>query len=390
MTNLSSKNGDTAFHCLADAGNTEALGKLLTLSAEKEGDLKDFHAKQNNDGNTFLHIYAQGHKLKDLFNQILPKSLAETLKIRNYEGKTFLTIAIDTLNVEGKEKQDEDKALREVIDEIARIYGEATVSELCQQTDTKRNNLLHLAGQKSLKRLVSYLLPRTQKNLNKLYQDGHNLLHVAVYKNDAELIHTILNTKIGEKVKVNSPTKYGETALHIAAKQGYLEVLEELIRRGGDLSWQDKDGYTPLHDCLQQVYFEGGDEEEAKCDKFIKVWNKVVEQAVTWWCQKKKKLTPLNNEDKYMFCQIKAVYYLRSCIPNNDGLSVLQYAADRGLVRCVHTMLAAKAVFAIADKGKTQTNKGQNDLGEQNDVDSTTTLESDFHFKIDVVEYWID
>ena len=34
-------------------------------------------------------------------------------------------------------------------------------------------------------------------------------------------------------------------------------MLHKLILLGGDLSAQDTDGHTPLHDCLQQVALEG-------------------------------------------------------------------------------------------------------------------------------------
>ena len=54
-----------------------------------------------------------------------------------------------------------------------------------------------------------------------------------------------------------------------------------------------KDGHTPLHDCLQQVYVEGGFENEKPCEKFFDVWNKVVEESVTWWCLKHSKFKPL-------------------------------------------------------------------------------------------------
>ena len=41
-----------------------------------------------------------------------------------------------------------------------------------------------------------------------------------------------------------------------------------------------EDGHTPLHDCLQQVFFEGGADDAEKCHKFFTVWDTVVEKAV--------------------------------------------------------------------------------------------------------------
>ena len=115
---------------------------------------------------------------------------------------------------------------------------------------------------------------------------------------------------------------------------------------------QDDDGHTPLHDCLQQVYFEGGYDEAEKCEKFFKVWNAIVEEAITWWCLKHSEFESSKDPQKYQEYQRKAVYYLRSCIENNDGLTVLQYAADRGLVSCVQMMLTTKDMFVIPPETK--------------------------------------
>ena len=112
----------------------------------------------------------------------------------------------------------------------------------------------------------------------------------------------------------------------------------------------DIDGHTPLHDCLQQVYYEEGSEEKEKCQKFIRVWNAVVEEAVTWWCLKQRHPKPVKGSVDYYRIQRAAVYCLRSRIYNEDGLSVLQYGANMGLVPCVQAMLVTKDVFVVTHK----------------------------------------
>ena len=112
-----------------------------------------------------------------------------------------------------------------------------------------------------------------------------------------------------------------------------------------------EEGHTPLHDCLQQVYFETVTSEE-NCEKFQNIWDAVVEKAVTWWCQKRNKSEPAIGSKKYLEIQRKAVYYLRYCIPKKNGLSVQQFAADRGLVTCVQAMLSMKGVFVMEAKTK--------------------------------------
>ena len=180
-------------------------------------------------------------------------------------------------------------------------------------------------------------------------------MHLAVQMDDIDIVRIISQHK---GFDVNKRMKNGETALHIAAQLGHSKMFGELIEKGGDISLKDKeDGHTPLHDCLQQVYFETGDAED-KCQKFVEVWDKVVENAVPWWCKKNDKIEkPAQGSDAYLKKQRKAVYFLKSCVENNDGLSVLQFAADRGLIPCVQTMLSTKDVFIIQKKLRKRTQK---------------------------------
>ena len=192
---------------------------------------------------------------------------------------------------------------------------------------------------------MRFVLKKTKDPYKIFNKEGYNPLHLAVQTN-------CMVACFSEHFDVNIHMNNGETALHIAAQLGDSSSLEALIERGGDLSVRDiEDGHTPLHDCLQQVYFEGGVTEE-KCDKFIRIWNTVVEKAVQWWCLKQgvKCKPPAHGSEEYSKLQCKAVYYLRSLIKNNDGLSVLQFAADRGLITCVQTMLSTKAVFVLQTK----------------------------------------
>lgn len=44
-----------------------------------------------------------------------------------------------------------------------------------------------------------------------------------------------------------SPGSDGETPLHLASRQGRLEISEALLKYGADVNHQDKDGWTSLH-----------------------------------------------------------------------------------------------------------------------------------------------
>ena len=217
-----------------------------------------------------------------------------------------------------------------------------------------------------MSKLLSFT-PEAHKLKN---NDGYNPLHMAVQNRNKSMVKCILGEN---NFDINMRVGNGETALHMAAQLFQTDILRDLIRRGGDLSLQDQEDYhTPLHDCLQQVYFEGGHEE----GKFITVWNVVLEEAITWWHSKMEPAKTESEEESEneseeesendsieeseKELQWKAVYYLRSCIRNDHGLSALQYAADRGLVKCVQTMLSAKNIFVVQEAQDNSENAKQN------------------------------
>ena len=338
----------------AKAGNVEVLGKLIAnvLKAEHkhrsdDDQIIEEFKKEIELGTTFLHTYAQKRSLRKLFREIgkeegrhfrMQNTVENWFTKGNEKGCTFLAVAVNSENSEGQED------IIEALDRMTMMFGEHVVSNLCKKTDNGGNNLLHLAVHKSLMELISFILSKIP-NADKLKNNaGYNPLHLVVQINNINIVRRISQQ---EGFNLDEDMKNGETALHIAAQLGYSKIFGELIEEGGDLSIKDReDGHTPLHDCLQQVYFESGDIEE-KCQKFVEMWDKVVENAVAWWCKKNSEEQPAQGSPNYLEKQRKAVYFLRSCVENNDGLSVLQFAADRGLITCVQAMLSTKYVFIV-------------------------------------------
>lgn len=51
---------------------------------------------------------------------------------------------------------------------------------------------------------------------------------------------------LAQKANVNAKDHYGDTALHIAAKCGYADFVDLLLRHGADPVKENKDGMTPL------------------------------------------------------------------------------------------------------------------------------------------------
>ena len=353
----------------AQAGNSKWLATIMTKRSEEENSKLN---QRNKEGNTFLHIFAKNHSLENLFKDIAKKGipsntvtqeqsdqerkypwLNECLEIQNNNGHTFLAIAAS--NNQKTVETDIIGALEWMIE----IFGRKFVSKLLEIQDNGGNFLAHLAVRKSLMKLLEFILSITEKAHKIKNKDGYNPLHLAVQTENTLMVKHIVKQK---NFKVNIKMRNGETALHLVAQLGKSVMLEDLIESGGDLSVRDtEDGHTPLHDCLQQVYFESRSTEEM-CDKFIKIWNTVVERAVQWWCLKHRKAEiPPHGSEPYLKLQWKAVYYLRSCIKNKNGLSVLQFAADRGLTTCVQTMLSTKGVFVIQQTESVEENNHESE-----------------------------
>ena len=329
---------------MAEAGNVKTSSKLIMQ--------QQLAALDEELGNNLLCILAVKNKLKGFFQEVQMSRTAcdwlqNCFKMDNKKGSTFLAVAVNN------EQMIEDDIIQ-VIELMVIISGSESVSGLCKKKDNRGNSLLHVAVKKSLMKLMSKILSITPDSHKIKNKDGYNPLHLAVQQKNRPMVKCILQQK---DFDINVRVGNGETPLHIAAQLFQTDILTDLIGRGGDLSLKDEeDGHTPLHDCLQQVYFKGEHNET----KFIEVWNTILEEAVTWWCWKMTPVVQANESEEQL--KWKAVYYLRSCIRNDKGLSVLQYAADRGLVMCVQAMLTAKNTFEVQDENENATQNFEIDV----------------------------
>ena len=170
----------------------------------------------------------------------------------------------------------------------------------------EENTLVHLAVQQKWEKVVGLLLENSSMELKEYYiktlnKDGLNAFHRAVLKKNIDLVKYLEEE---HPSSVNCRTKEQETGLHLAAKLGDAKMIKCLVDLGADLDLKDKDGHTPLHDCLQRVQLEGGATEEGveKCAKFITVWKAIQEVVLIWWCKRKDIEVPYEYSDEYQKC----------------------------------------------------------------------------------------
>nr|DAD44671.1 TPA_asm: hypothetical protein HUJ06_002901 [Nelumbo nucifera] len=72
-------------------------------------------------------------------------------------------------------------------------------------------------------------------------------LHVSAGYNNVEIVNFLLNWQGPEKVKLEAMNMYGETPLHLAAKNGCSEAARLLLHHGATVEAKANNGMTPLH-----------------------------------------------------------------------------------------------------------------------------------------------
>ena len=84
---------------------------------------------------------------------------------------------------------------------------------------------------------------KTIKDINFRDENGRTYLHLAAFQGKINLVKELLQRGMA----VNVTDKNGRTPLHLAAMAGRPKTAELLVRRGANIEARDKNAYTPLH-----------------------------------------------------------------------------------------------------------------------------------------------
>ncbi|XP_046691390.1 transient receptor potential cation channel, subfamily N, member 1 [Silurus meridionalis] len=76
-------------------------------------------------------------------------------------------------------------------------------------------------------------------------------LHIAARVKDGEKVAEML---LKSGAEVNTELENGETAMHVAARHGNLQVMKSLVEEGADLTWKSKAEETPLHVAVRHCH----------------------------------------------------------------------------------------------------------------------------------------
>ncbi|RPD91201.1 ankyrin repeat domain-containing protein [Aureibaculum marinum] len=206
--NITNKQGINPIHKLA-AGNKNVA--IFDYFIEKGVD----PTKADNEGNTAL-INSAGRNSLDVITYFLSKNV--TINAKNKEGKSALTNAVANNSLEAVAFLINKGADINVIDKNNNNLAYYLITSYSKRNKKQFEEKWNLLAKKGL-------------NMLHLQKENNTILHLAVTKNDTDLLDKISNLK----VDVNAKNSNGLTALHIAAMTATdTKIIKHLIELGAN------------------------------------------------------------------------------------------------------------------------------------------------------------
>lgn len=247
----------TPLHYACMEGNVKIV-KMLFDAAETQGwvVVQQMVTDEDTEKNAALHMAVENRSY-DVTNMLIDKGAAVNVTTANYSTPLHLAAVAGDVEI-----------LRLLIDNNARLDA----------LDINQMTPLHRAAAHNQSEVVRFLLKRGA-NINIHDKDNFSPLLLAACNGHAETIETLLscganvndvdkNDKTAlywaaeedhlEALKVllkrravkkliNIPDRYENTPLHIAAQNGFVPCVQELLDAGADLDAKNEEEQTPLH-----------------------------------------------------------------------------------------------------------------------------------------------
>ncbi|XP_068109953.1 NF-kappa-B inhibitor alpha [Hyperolius riggenbachi] len=185
-------------------------------------------AQANEDGDTLLHL-AIIHEAKDLVEEAIKRSYRDGyyLNRQNTLHQTPLHLAIIT-----EQPQIAEKLLKAGCDPEVRDY--------------RGNTALHIACEKGSMRGVGVIVQNSTSLLPSLLQctnyNGHTCLHLASSNGFLSIVEDLI--RLGADINAQEPCN-GRTALHMAVDKQNPELMFLLLKYGADVNRVTFQGYSP-------------------------------------------------------------------------------------------------------------------------------------------------
>ncbi|XP_058059386.1 ankyrin-3-like [Anopheles bellator] len=120
-----------------------------------------------------------------------------------------------------------------------------------KQNDTN-TAFLRAARAGDLQKLIEYLETGQVTDINTCNANGLNALHLAAKDGHYDIVNELLK----RGANVDNATKKGNTALHIASLAGQKEIIHLLLQYNASVNVQSQNGFTPLYMAAQENHDE--------------------------------------------------------------------------------------------------------------------------------------
>ncbi|XP_077534651.1 uncharacterized protein LOC144146584 [Haemaphysalis longicornis] len=218
------ENGNKPLHYAAHGNKPEIIRFLLSEGANINATNKHKH--------TALH-FAVKEGFLDCVRDLTKYHVILNANIKDDMGNTALHVAIAGMNAE---MVNELANLPKVDFSVPNNYG---------------LNTLHMAALKGNVGAAKMILSRREDLVNLQQGDQeYASLHFAAVSGHHTFVETLLKTK---SCAVDRLTKYRETALLLAAREGHWDIVQTLRKFGADINRRDRHGNTALHLSLMKV-----------------------------------------------------------------------------------------------------------------------------------------
>ena len=170
--------------------------------------------------------------------------------------------------------------------------------------------------------------------------------HTAVRAQDLEGMKSILSNRIKKKKCIDSTDENGQTALHSAASNGFMDMAQLLIDYGASVNAQDKSQWTPLLCAASNFHLQ-------MCELLLGAGASANHQnsSGTTMLHFLTRLRPKENEGLYL--RILKTAIEKGCNPNlvnGAGETPLHQCSLRGNLLAINFLLNSGADLNIRTK----------------------------------------
>ncbi|XP_049547701.1 ankyrin-3 isoform X6 [Anopheles darlingi] len=144
----------------------------------------------------------------------------------------------------------------EKLNNIVNGGGGAALSSDKSRSNNKQNDtntaFLRAARAGDLPKLIEYLETGQVTDINTCNANGLNALHLAAKDGHYDIVNELLK----RGANVDNATKKGNTALHIASLAGQKDIIHLLLQYNASVNVQSQNGFTPLYMAAQENHDE--------------------------------------------------------------------------------------------------------------------------------------